>query len=337
VTTIDKSSASADTADSGARSDTADSSARGATARPRLLVVDDQPLNIQTLYQIFQADHEIFMATGGKQALEACLLHQPDLILLDIVMPGMDGIEVCRRLKNNPKTREIPVIFVTSQGSPDEETLGLEVGAVDFISKPVNPSVVRARVNAHLILKAQSDLLKSLAFVDGLTGVANRRQFDERLAMEWRACSRNGTSLAVALIDIDHFKLYNDRYGHQQGDDSLTAVAKALRAGLGRAHDLLARYGGEEFACVLPDCDIAGAMAVGRGLLDAVKNLRIPHEASETADIVTVSIGVAAATPSAEITPTDLLVTADHQLYRAKLRGRNSIEGTEGLVASQEK
>ena len=150
--------------------------------RPRLLVVDDQPINIQTLYQIFHADHEIFMATSGDQALAFCRDNvPPDLILLDVVMPGMDGIEVCRRLKSDPALADIPVIFVTARSDPADEAGALAAGGVDFIAKPVNPAVVRARVKTHLTLKAQTDLLHSLVFIDGLTGVANRRRFDEAL------------------------------------------------------------------------------------------------------------------------------------------------------------
>jgi PleD family two-component response regulator len=148
---------------------------------PCLLVVDDQPINIQALYRIFAPEHRVLMATNGVQALALCKQDPPDLVLLDVVMPGMNGHEVCARLKAEEATRNIPVIFVTSQTDSEEETKGLELGAVDFITKPVNPAVVRARVMTHLTLKAQSDQLRQMVFVDGLTGVANRRCFDESL------------------------------------------------------------------------------------------------------------------------------------------------------------
>ena len=210
--------------------------------RPRLLVVDDQPTNIQVLYQIFQADHEVFMARDGEQALAFCRNNPPpDLVLLDVVMPEMDGIEVCRQLKADPVLADIPVIFVTACSEPADETRALESGGVDFITKPVNPAVVRARVKTHLTLKAQGDVLRSLVFVDGLTGVANRRRFDEALQIEWRRCQRKGAPLALLMMDIDHFKRYNDRYGHQTGDACLQQVAATLKAGLQRGHDLVAR------------------------------------------------------------------------------------------------
>jgi diguanylate cyclase (GGDEF)-like protein len=295
------------------------------SARPRLLVVDDQPINIQTLYQIFQADHEVFMATSGKQALNFCQHNPPDLILLDIVMPEMDGLEVCHHLKADPLTANIPIIFVTAQSEPAEETRALEAGAVDFITKPVTPAVVRARVRTHLTLKAQNDLLRSMAFVDGLTGVANRRRFDEDFDSEWRRCRRNGTSLALVMIDIDHFKRYNDYYGHQAGDTCLRAVANALQGSFGRAHDLVARYGGEEFVCLLPECELDGAQTKAEELREAIASLGIPHEVSPTAAWLTISLGVAVANPDGKNTAEQLLNAADEALYTAKSAGRNRV------------
>jgi diguanylate cyclase (GGDEF)-like protein len=295
----------------------------------RLLVVDDQPINIQALYQIFHGDHEVFMATNGQQALEFCQQDPPDLILLDVMMPNMDGLEVCRRLKAHSLTREVPVIFVTAQESPDEETRALEAGAVDFITKPVNPAVVRARVRTHLTLKRQADLLRSLAFVDGLTGVANRRRFDDSLQREWRRSRRNGASLALLLIDVDHFKQFNDCYGHLVGDSCLQAVAGALKANMGRPHDLAARYGGEEFACLLPETHLAGALAKAEELRQAVQALNIPHALSSIATVVTISIGVAAVVPMMNLSPDQLLSAADEQLYKAKHSGRNRVCGVD--------
>lgn len=294
--------------------------------RPRLLVVDDQPINIQTLYQIFHADHEVFMATGGAQALDYCRRTPPDLILLDVVMPEMGGLEVCRQLKANVATADIPIIFVTAQSDPADETRALEAGGVDFITKPVNPAVVRARVKTHLTLKAQGDLLRTLAFVDGLTGVANRRRFDEALEAEWRHCRRSGSPLTLLMIDIDHFKHYNDRYGHQAGDACLQAVATALKERLSRSHDLVARYGGEEFACLM-QCDLAAGQAKAEELRLAVESLDIPHEASSTARMVTISLGIATTVPNGDNTADQLLTAADAALYAAKKGGRNQVGG----------
>lgn len=289
---------------------------------PCILVVDDQPINIQALYRIFAPDHRVLMATNGAKALALCKDDPPDLILLDVVMPEMDGHEVCERLKAVEVTRNIPVIFVTSHTDAAEETRGLELGAVDFIAKPVNPAVVRARVKTQLTLKAQTDLLRQMVFIDGLTGVANRRCFDERLGTEWRRAARTSSPLALLMLDVDHFKRYNDRYGHQSGDDCLRQVASAIRSGLLRPGDLVARYGGEEFACILPGTDFDGALAVGTGIETRVRGLQIEHADSEVCDAVTVSIGVAMCLPQPDGDPARLLALADAQLYRAKHSGR---------------
>ena len=305
-------------------------------ARPRLLVVDDQPINIQTLYQIFHADHEVFMATSGEQALAFCRGNPlPDLILLDVVMPGLDGLAVCQQLKADPVLANIPVIFVTACMDPADETRALEAGGVDFITKPVNPMVVRARVKTHLTLKAQGDFLRSLVFADGLTGVANRRRFDEALLSEWRQCQRAGTPLALLMIDIDHFKRYNDHYGHPTGDACLQQVAAVLKAAMQRACDLVARYGGEEFVCLLPGCDQAPALAKAQALQAALAAQAIAHEASPTAAWVTLSIGVAVAQPQAGGSPAALVAAADAALYSAKHRGRNCISAHSGFVSTE--
>lgn len=305
-------------------------------ARPRLLVVDDQPINIQTLYQIFHADHEVFVATSGEQALAFCRSNPlPDLILLDVVMPGLDGLAVCQQLKADPVLANIPVIFVTACMDPADETRALEAGGVDFITKPVNPMVVRARVKTHLTLKAQGDFLRSLVFIDGLTGVANRRRFDEALLSEWRQCRRAGTPLALLMIDIDHFKRYNDHYGHPTGDACLQQVAAVLKAAMQRACDLVARYGGEEFVCLLPGCDQAPALAKAQALQAALAAQGIAHEASPTAAWVTLSIGVAVAQPQAGGSPAALVAAADAALYSAKHRGRNCISAHSGFVSTE--
>jgi diguanylate cyclase (GGDEF)-like protein len=301
--------------------------------RPRLLVVDDQPVNIQALYQAFAADHQVLMATSGEQALALCASQQPDLVLLDVVMPGLDGHEVCRRLQADAATRDIPVIFVTAHSDDAAEALGLELGAVDFISKPINPKIVRARVRTHLTLKAQSDLLRQWVYIDGLTGVHNRRHFDERLAAEWARATRSGSALSVVLLDVDLFKRYNDRHGHQAGDDCLRQVAAALRAGLRRPGDLVARYGGEEFVCLLPDTALAGAVLLAEQLGAAVQALHIEHGDSTVAAVVTVSLGVCTQAGNLPGSAADLLRAADAQLYRAKSEGRNRTCGELRTIA----
>lgn len=296
-------------------------------AQAKLLIVDDQPIVIRMLHQIFQDDYEVFIATTGEEALDFCQHNPPDLILLDVIMPGMNGYEVCRSLKLQALTKNVPVIFVTGHSDPAEEEEGLAVGAVDFISKSASPKVIKARVKTHITLKQQTDLLRILTRMDGLTGIANRRYFDETLAMEWRRCAREMKPLSLILIDIDFFKRFNDFYGHQAGDSCLRQVASCLKAGFTRSHDLAARYGGEEFACILPDTPLEGAEAKAGLLLKAIKILNIVHEKTDVEEkLVTISLGVACTIPSPGSDSADLLLHADRMLYAAKAAGRATVK-----------
>lgn len=294
-----------------------------AEQRPRLLMVDDQPINVQTLYQAFAADHQVFVATSGEQALGLCASKHPDLVLLDVEMPGMDGYAVCRHLKADAATRDIPVIFVTAHTDESAETRALDAGAVDFITKPINPRTVRARVKTHLTLKTQADLLRQWVYTDGLTGVRSRGYFDERLAEEAGRARRSGSELSVVLLDVDFFKRYNDLYGHQSGDTCLRRIAQTLRSGLNRHGDQLARYGGEEFVCLLPSTGLDGALHVARLLGNQVFEQHILHADSLVAPVVTVSMGVCTAAGRDAFAPDALLRGAEAQLYRAKSLGRN--------------
>jgi diguanylate cyclase (GGDEF)-like protein len=293
-----------------------------ANRRPKLLIADDQPVIIRVLFELFRESCDVFMATSGAQAIQVCQTEMPDLILLDVVMDDLDGHEVCRRLKADPTTSGVPVIFITSQDQEDDEVKGLELGAVDFIVKPINPVVTRARVRTHLTLKLQGDLLRASALLDGLTGVANRRKFDEDFQADWRHCIRENAPLSLVIVDVDYFKRYNDRYGHQAGDGCLKAVARALSETLRRPYDTVARYGGEEFACLLPKTALPGAVSIAERMLAAVRALSIEHVASAVEPWVTISLGVASVAPARDLSPAGLLRAADEALYAAKLAGR---------------
>ena len=314
-------------------SDPHDKLLNAASARPKLLIVDDQPINIQVIHQIFSTDCQVFMATSGPQALAICKDNPPDLVLLDVVMPGMDGFEVCAQLQADEATKNIPIIFVTAHSDASQETIGLAAGAVDFISKPVNPAVVRARVKTHLTLKFQSDLLRQLVFMDGLTGVFNRRHFDQQLAKEWARATRNESALSVILVDVDFFKRYNDLYGHQSGDDCLKTIATALKNTLRRPADIVARYGGEEFVCVLPDTPFKEALEFAQHLEAMIRAIEIPHADSVISPFVTISLGVASRVESGDSgihtvsDPAELVSLTDARLYRAKSRGRGQACG----------
>ena len=293
--------------------------------RPKLLVVDDQPTNVRALHQLFRVECDVFMANSGEQAIDMCRSQLPDLVLLDVVMDDINGHEVCRRLKADPLTADIPIIFITAKGEEDDEAFGLELGAVDFISKPINPVIVRARVKTHLTLKLQGDYLRSLAMLDGLTGIPNRRKFESALIAAWAHACRDSLPLSLVMIDVDFFKRYNDRYGHQEGDTCLRRVAMALSGSLNRPYDLVARYGGEEFACILPGADLDGAVRIAQRMQDAVAALGIEHAASDVAKHVTISLGVASTIPVCAESPNALVAAADERLYDAKQKGRGQI------------
>lgn len=295
--------------------------------RPLVLIVDDVPMNVQLLAEGLSHPYRIKVATSGKAALAiAAQADRPDLILLDIMMPEMDGFEVCRQLQAMPQTRCIPIIFVTAKGDTPDEEKGFDLGAVDYITKPYAMPVVRARVRNHLRLKQQADLLESMAMLDGLTHIANRRRFDQVFDAEWRRATRDGAPLSLIMADVDFFKLYNDHYGHGSGDRCLVEVAHALAEVVNRPGDLAARYGGEEFAAVLPNTDGPGACHLAERFRAAVAAQRIVHGHSSVAGHVTVSVGVATIPPSLGDTPAALLESADRLLYAAKHSGRNKVQ-----------
>jgi diguanylate cyclase (GGDEF)-like protein len=279
------------------------------------------------------------------QAIEMVRDVRPDLILLDAEMPGMDGFAVCAAIKSDPLFADLPILFVTAHADVDIETTALDLGAVDFIAKPLSPAIVKARVRTHLALKQRTDELHRLAGVDGLTGIANRRTFDSALDHEWRRACRSKSPLSLLLMDVDHFKRFNDHYGHQAGDDCLRSVASALAAASRRPGEVVARYGGEEFAVILPACDQEAALGFAEKLRASVVALQIPHAASDTASEVTISIGVANLTLDCIALGKDhpgwsgpcptvdtcregaetLIAAADAALYEAKRAGRNRI------------
>lgn len=294
--------------------------------KPIVLIVDDQPLNIQMLAQALGNEYLVKAATNGRTALKICQMpDKPDLVLLDVLMPEMDGHEVCRLLKNDPHTKDIPVIFITAKNDALDEEYGFKIGAVDYIAKPFSPVIVQARVRTHLTLKRNIDLLESLAFLDGLTGIPNRRRFDKELLGEWNRGIRGQTPLSLLIADVDFFKKYNDHYGHGPGDDCLREIAGALNSSVQRPGDLVARYGGEEFVVLLPVTDQRGVCRVAQRMQERIKTLSIPHAYSQAADHVTISLGGYTLLPNAELPSETLLQCADKLLYQAKQSGRDKL------------
>lgn len=301
-----------------------------ATKKQTVLVVDDLRTNALVLKKLLEPEWAVQIALNGLDALEAAAqTPEPDLILLDMRMPDMNGHEVCRRLKENEQTRNIPVIFITAMEDWSNEAQGLALGAVDYITKPVRAPIVRARIRNHLALQqALAELafknkeLERLAERDKLTGLYNRRKLDDALAQEVIRSERYHRPLSVILIDIDHFKNVNDTYGHQVGDTVLMESAARLTHTL-RTSDIAGRWGGEEFLVICPETAVDTAVMLA-------KRLRADYTAQAFPDAgnLTASFGVAAHRHGLQVK--DVVHRADQALYRAKEGGRNRVEKGEG-------
>jgi len=291
-----------------------------------ILIVDDAKENINILAELLRTDFKIRAATGGGKALEIAFSdNPPDLILLDVIMPEMDGYEVCKRLKASSQTKSIPVIFVTGKVSEEDEIYGFNLGAIDYIIKPFSPVIIKARVQTHAELKRYRDYLESISYLDGLTGIANRRSFNDYLNSTWNFAEREPSPISMILMDIDHFKQFNDNYGHQPGDACLVLIAQALSETIVRKTDFIARYGGEEFVCILPNTNIDNAAVIAEKLRLSIMALQIPHAFSSAENIITISLGVAAIIPDGNSSCSALIEAADEALYRSKKSGRNKV------------
>lgn len=305
-----------------------------------VLIVDDLPDNVYLLSTILSGQgYGVRKALNGKQALTTVYNTPPDLILLDIMMPGINGFEVCERLKSDPETSGIPIIFISAKGEAFDKVRAFQMGASDYITKPFQVEEVLARVTHQLSLlrqqkqlQEQNQILKRLVTQDSLTGLANRRRFDECLQIEWQRMAREKTWLSLMMCDVDFFKSYNDTYGHQAGDVCLHQVAQALQNCIKRPGDVVARYGGEEFAVILPHTQLDGAVRVAEAIQREVKALKIVHFKPNTEmnpqlrhnSYVTLSLGIASIVPNRRSSPEQLIQAADDALYDAKASGRDT-------------
>ncbi len=300
--------------------------ARYSRNKPLILIVDDTPANIQVMAQALAPYYELQVTTRGAKALELLQREEkPDLVLLDIMMPEMDGYEVCTRIKKMPELWGIPIIFVSAKGEVVDQQRGFALGAVDYITKPIEIPLVLARIKVHIRLKCQAECLERMAMLDGLTDIPNRKSLENTLQDEAKRASRSGKPLALLMVDVDHFKAFNDFYGHGAGDECLRSVAQVLESSLNRSSDFVARYGGEEFVVVLPECDAEGALRIARQLCRNVEALHIPHAKSATVEHVSVSIGCVSRTLENDANIDNLLKQADIALYQAKEQGRNQV------------
>ena len=288
-----------------------------------VLIVDDQASSRLVMSTLLEDVARCDSVASAEEALEFCSRTLPDLILMDVFMPDMDGHEACRHLANNPKTQHIPVVFVTASVSDEEQEKCWNAGGVDFVQKPVNATTLINRVKSHLAHKLKTDLLEQLIYTDRLTGCFNRHYLEESLPDIVRESDRTGTPLSIAIFDIDLFKQYNDKYGHIEGDTCLWKIAKALKGSLLRPMDRLIRVGGEEFLIILPGTHEEGAQTVCERILQTVSTEHIAHALSPSG-FLTVSAGAATYHPNSADMIDETMLAADKCLYLAKENGRNS-------------
>ena len=293
-------------------------------ARNTLLIVDDEKEELDTLTHILGSDYTIYTAVNGENAVEKAKEHIPDLILMDILMPGMDGYQTLAEFKEHERLRNIPVIFITGLDSDEDEEKGLALEAADYITKPFSSMIVKLRVRNQIQIINQLRTIERLSMMDQLTDLPNRRSFDERMHMEWRQAKREHTPISMLMMDIDNFKRYNDTYGHQQGDLVLQIVANILPQSFNRAGDFAARWGGEEFVLLLPNTPLDGALDIAEKIRANIENAVIPCVDSSTTR-VTVSIGVSTQIPAQSDTKEAFFSGVDKALYAAKEAGRNRV------------
>jgi len=292
-----------------------------------VLIVDDSELMRRLLVGCLQEICNVKTVESAEQAIIYCQDEQPDLVLMDWVLEGMSGLEACKKMQVTPKLSEIPIVFVTSNANEESQLQCWEAGAVDFVPKPIVPKTLQNRVKTHLKYKLQADVLRNYSFIDGLTGIYNRRFFDAEVERLLKQHHRADHALSMIMIDIDFFKKYNDYYGHLAGDDVLRQVAGKLKEIVRRPLDTVCRYGGEEFVVLLPDTPLQGAKIIAKTLVRAIAGMALEHSQSEHS-VVTISAGVASATKTCASVES-LIKSSDDMLYYAKGAGRNTYKCTD--------
>jgi diguanylate cyclase (GGDEF)-like protein len=298
----------------------------------RILIVDDEAANIKALMHILKDEYTVFAERDAVNVVESAKRLLPDVILLDVLMPKMDGFEVIAALKKDHETRRVPVIFITALVGSDDEVRGFELGAADYINKPFSAPVVQMRVRSQIKIVNAMRTIQNLSATDELTGIGNRRFFNTLLNQEWERAKRQRTPLSFIIWDIDNFKRFNDSHGHVVGDEVLRHVATIISRGLTRAIDRVARWGGEEFAVILPDTELNGARKVGEALRQAVEKEIFTIDAENIA-YITMSGGLHCVIPERidDYSLAEFIPDADRALYAAKRSGKNKIIATDDL------
>jgi diguanylate cyclase (GGDEF)-like protein len=295
-----------------------------AESKNTILIVDDENANLKVLTHILGSEYTIFTATSGASSIEKAREFAPDLILLDILMPEMDGYAVLREIKKDKDIQKIPVIFITGLDSEEDEEKGLALEAADYITKPFSSAIVKLRVRNQIQIINQIRTIERLSMIDQLTNIPNRRSFDIRLNMEWKQAIREQTPISLLIMDLDKFKDLNDTYGHQQGDIVLQRVVDIFPQSFRRPGDFAARWGGEEFVVLLPNTPLEGALEIAEKIRSDIENMQIPA-ADGSQMRTTLSIGVNSLIPANETSIDTFVSKADKALYSAKEAGRNRV------------
>lgn len=294
--------------------------------QPTILIVDDDKHGRKLLNDLLKQEAKIVLAKNGQQALELVNKCNPTIILMDILMPDINGFQVLEKLKANERTKNIAILFITALDNHKDEAKGLRMGACDYIHKPFHPDIVVARVKTHLELAKHRKMLEKLVNFDALTAIPNRRHLEQKLESEWTNAVRTNQTIAIAMLDVDSFKSYNDHYGHAAGDQVLKRIANILEVQLHRPRDVIARYGGEEFCIILPDTDMEGAAFVMEKCCQAVNGLNIENSHATACSVVSISIGCCVVKAKGSVSCDDARLFADNLLYKAKEQGRNQVQ-----------
>lgn len=290
-----------------------------------ILIVDDEKSNIDVLNEILKPYYKIYIAKSGTEAIKRAKMNQPDLILLDIIMPELNGFEILSILKEDDLTRDIPIIFITGLNNVDDEERGFFLGAVDYIKKPFNNSIVKARIKTHLQIVKQIRTIERLGLIDALTEIPNRRSFDNNIKSSWALANASRTPISLLTIDVDNFKTYNDKYGHPQGDVLLSSIAQIMKQSLFRSNDFIARIGGEEFIILLPDTDLNNAIQVAERVQKNVQMAEVVNSRDNSITSCTISVGVSSVYPNEESDVQSFIAKSDEMLYVAKGKGKNRV------------
>jgi len=300
------------------------------TKKNSVLVVDDEQASSLALIHILKPEYTVYVEKNGQDAIETAKELIPDVILLDILMPEMDGYKVLSMLRSSEKTKDIPVIFITGLSGTDDERKGLALGAADYITKPYVPEIVELRVRNQIKMLEQLRIIEQFSMTDQLTELPNRRSFDVQYKLEWGRALREKKPISILMIDIDFFKNYNDTYGHQQGDIALQSLATIFAGTLKRPGDFASRWGGEEFAVLLPNTDLKGALAIAEIIRKSVEEMEVRclnchNHADRQMSKITVSVGVNTREHGDKITDNEFISKADDAMYAAKRKGRNRV------------